>query len=257
MCLFTVIVSIVKLNLKIDVVGLILDGAYAEGWEDDTLHGASRDAIRDALAGLTLLGLAERNFSSVINRYYHYLADSPIDYEGAINLNLSGQDTYKLTNMINPTANQDYCTKAYHHANLRTELDSFPFTITELSEFTLEQYWYNVLNSSTGGLLNFYIKAPETRADWKLEIFYGNSDVNKDIDFGLDLGKNGNEETISKSNIHNGIAIVLSNIDMDKRYTYNSAVFSANKADSIQGKIHKNEDEGAGNCYILGVNLVY
>lgn len=41
------IISIYKLNLKIDVVGLILDTIYPIGWAADILHGASRDSIND------------------------------------------------------------------------------------------------------------------------------------------------------------------------------------------------------------------
>lgn len=56
------IISIFKLNLKIDVVGLILDGVYPTGWNTDTLHGASRNALFDVINGLPLgIGLASVN----------------------------------------------------------------------------------------------------------------------------------------------------------------------------------------------------
>ncbi len=69
------IVSILKLNLKIDVVGLILDGAYPTDWETDTLHGASRNALFDALNALDL-GVAKESDDLIFSNDAYIIEES-------------------------------------------------------------------------------------------------------------------------------------------------------------------------------------
>ncbi len=84
------IVSIIKLNLKIDVVGLILDGAYPTDWNGDTLHGVSRNALYDIL--LTLIA----DYPLTFHKGSHEFAGSGEIYDSVLNSSTNSVLWYSL-----------------------------------------------------------------------------------------------------------------------------------------------------------------
>ncbi len=199
---------------------------------DEIAGGQSIDNAIDSLI------LAHKNLASA----HHAKTTS-----GEINLNdLAEKDHANLTNVLT----------SQHHVKT-VALDSFPFLISQLIDFAPYLYYYRVLNSSGDALICFYMKCPETRNDWKLEILYGNSFDSSNIDYRLSLGKNSNEQVMSINNLYNNYDVIFSNTTGGYRYSYTSAVFTVNKGDSVQGKLDKQFDEGGGYSHIYGINLIY
>ncbi len=51
-------------------------------------------------------------------KLYASLTSVPLNSGGVMQTNFAGASSFKLTNMVDPTANQDYATKKYHDDNL-------------------------------------------------------------------------------------------------------------------------------------------
>lgn len=63
------------------------------------------------------------DLSDLNEKAYNSLTGRPLNTAGTMNKDLIGSALYKLTDMIDPTDDQDYCTKAFHDANLPSDQD--------------------------------------------------------------------------------------------------------------------------------------
>ena len=138
--------------------------------------------------------------------------------------------------------------------NRPTPNDSFQ--ITKQTDFTLDNYGWKILNSSTTGFLSGSLKCKESRLDYKLQISFHNDNASKTINALLDLGKYSVNQLRTITSIYSSVAFQLINTDANKRYDKTSATFSVDKGQIVLFEWMKSSDDGAGNLYITDVSLV-
>ena len=207
---------------------MILDGVFPTEWENDTLHGVSRDAL------FNQFGLV------------------------AYNLLMKISDIAYPTGWENDTDKGATRNALFHALASVPVVDTFGFRYMAMSVF---DYSLNhLIIENTNDLAYFYgtLDCPYTRDDWKIEIRYHNTDTSKAGSGQMRLGAYGIDEAPSTINKLSMVNFDLSNVDASKSYSTISDAFSLNKRDVVNMRWNKDANEGGAEFLLIeSVRLIF
>ena len=248
---------------------MILNQAFGVDWDGDDNHGVSRNAIYDALVGLTLGGLSENNHGSLSavstsqhhvktvanelnladlnEKNYVSLTNYPVSSTGNIQTNFSGVNNFKLYNMIDPTADQDYCTKKYHDST------PIPAIIKEITGFVALDDFHSCAHATSCSIQGSWV-CPYTSASWKVLIIFSSTVSERSKSGLLKVGKMAIGEVYDDNNALSEISDLYA-ITQNLIYNKVSAAFSLNKGDYVNFKWYNDENNGSGDLHIYHVSL--